>query len=177
MATSAAPAFFPRHCFNNGQYVDGGVYANAPGLMALHEAKQFLQQEEQHVRLLAIGTMSSTPSVDPSKNRSGGMLDWGGGSPKQMAVRLFAMSISAQEEMTDAIVKHRLGDRYLRIDDKPGDGLSKLVSLTNTDSNAKELLLSAAIERSKKSLGDQKFTTFLNHKASTHDFRVPANTI
>ncbi|WP_457825796.1 patatin-like phospholipase family protein, partial [Staphylococcus aureus] len=37
LATSAAPGYFPRHCFNNNQYVDGGLYANAPGMLAVHE--------------------------------------------------------------------------------------------------------------------------------------------
>jgi predicted patatin/cPLA2 family phospholipase len=68
LATSAAPAYFPRHTFNNNQYVDGGLYANAPGLLALHEAQTFLGQQPEAMHLMSIGTMSSKycgPSPQP----------------------------------------------------------------------------------------------------------------
>lgn len=35
LATSAAPTYFPRHFFQHNQYVDGGLFANAPGLLPL----------------------------------------------------------------------------------------------------------------------------------------------
>jgi patatin-like phospholipase/acyl hydrolase len=36
LATSAAPGYFPRHVFGNSQYIDGGLFANAPGLLGVH---------------------------------------------------------------------------------------------------------------------------------------------
>jgi hypothetical protein len=79
LATSAAPAYFPRHVFNNGQYVDGGRrYANAPGLLGLHEALTFFGRDLEQVRLLSVGTMSSRFTVDPRQNCQGGVRDWGG---------------------------------------------------------------------------------------------------
>jgi patatin-like phospholipase/acyl hydrolase len=44
LATSAAPGYFPRHLYDNCQYVDGGLFANAPGGLALHEATHFFGQ-------------------------------------------------------------------------------------------------------------------------------------
>src|SRR5690606_28226561 len=77
LATSAAPAFFPRHHFNDSQYVDGGLYANNPGLLALHEAEHFLNIPIDNIHALSIGTMSSRYTVDPTQIRNGGLLDWG----------------------------------------------------------------------------------------------------
>src|SRR5690606_12077951 len=92
LATSAAPAYFPRHTFNNNQYVDGGLYANAPGWLALHEAQTFFGQASDQIHLLSVGTMSSKFTVDPRRNRQGGTYDWGGLHPANMPKRLFGLS-------------------------------------------------------------------------------------
>ena len=84
LATSAAPAYFPRHIFGNSQYVDGGLYANALGLLAVHEAETFMDCEGSIIRLLSIGTMSSKFTVDPRREPSGGTFDWGGWNPANM---------------------------------------------------------------------------------------------
>ena len=52
LATSAAPTYFPRHVFNNCQYVDGGLFANAPGILALHEAEFYFGRSPEHVEVL-----------------------------------------------------------------------------------------------------------------------------
>lgn len=166
LATSAAPAYFPRHVFNNGQYVDGGLYANAPGLLGLHEALKFFDQDLQHVRLLSVGTMSSRFTVDPRQNREGGVRDWGNWSPISMSRRLFGLSISAQEVLTDFMLGHRLQDRYLHVDDELNDERARAVALDITDQHAREVLLGAATERSKSCISNPAFQTFLEHSPS-----------
>ena len=133
MATSAAPAYFPRHCFNNSQYVDGGLYANAPGLLGLHEANKFFDQDIEKVRLMAVGTMSSRFTVDPRQNRDGGVRDWGGGWPIKMSRRLFGLSISAQEVLSDFMLVHRLGKHYVHVDDELHDERARAVALDVAD--------------------------------------------
>jgi len=83
LATSAAPMYFPRHTFNNNQYVDGGLYANAPGQLAVHEAQQFMGQSIESIYVLAVGTMSSKFTANPGRNRAGGTFDWGGAEASQ----------------------------------------------------------------------------------------------
>lgn len=166
LATSAAPAYFPRHVFNNSQYVDGGLYANAPGFLGLHEAQNFFAQDLQHIHLLSIGTMSSRFTVNPRQNRDGGVRDWGGWSPISMSRRLFGLSISAQEVLTDFMLCHRLQDRYLHVDDELNDERARAVALDIADKNAREVLLGAASERSKSCISDPKFRTFLGHSPS-----------
>lgn len=170
LATSAAPAYFPRHTFNGGQYVDGGLYANSPGLLALHEAQCFFLKEEQDVRLLSIGTMSSKFTVDPRRNRQGGTYDWGGWKPTNMPKRLFGLSISAQEVLTDKMLRHRLKERYWRIDDDLFDERARAVALDKADRYAREALLGAAVERSKQCISDPRFVAFLEHSPSKPAF-------
>lgn len=166
MATSAAPAYFPRHCFNNSQYVDGGLYANAPGLLGLHEAHKFFGQDIDNVRLMAVGTMSSRFTVDPRQDRQGGVRDWGGGWPIKMSRRLFGLSISAQEVLSDFMLTHRLGKHYCHVDDELHDERARAVALDIADKNAREVLLSAATQRSKVCISKPEFQTFLEHSPS-----------
>lgn len=175
LATSAAPAYFPRHTFNKNQYVDGGLYANAPGLLALHEAQSFLGRHPDDVHMISIGTMSSKFTADPRRNRSGGSLDWGGLNPANMPKRLFGLSISVQESLSDFMLKHRLPSRYMHLDDVLTDERAGAVALDKADGPAQEVLLGAASERSKASLGQPEFIAFLQHQAATPTFHYGAN--
>lgn len=166
MATSAAPAYFPRHRFNDSQYVDGGLYANAPGLLGLHEANKFFNKDIENVRLMAVGTMSSRFTVDPRQNRDGGVRDWGGGWPIKMSRRLFGLSISAQEVLSDFMLVHRLGKHYVHVDDELHDERARAVALDIADQNAREVLLGAATQRSKICISKPEFQTFLEHSPS-----------
>ncbi len=176
MATSAAPAYFPRYTFDNNQYVDGGLYANAPGLLALHEADCFLGTSILDIHLLSIGTMSSRFTVDPRHNRSGGTYDWGGLNPANMPKKLFGLSISVQESLSSFMLKHRLTEgRYFHVDDLLTDAQSRAVALDKADKAAQEALLGSASQRSKACLGNPEFLRFLNHRAAAPQFHYGAN--
>lgn len=176
MATSAAPSYFPRYTFDNNQYVDGGLYANAPGLLALHEADCFLGASISDTYLLSIGTMSSRFTVDPRHNRSGGTYDWGGINPANMPKKLFGLSISVQESLSDYMLKHRLTEqRYFHVDDHLTDAQTKAVSLDKANKAAQEALLGSASQRSKACLGNSAFISFLNHRAAKPQFHYGAN--
>jgi predicted acylesterase/phospholipase RssA len=69
LATSAAPTYFPIAAFTSPtsgvveQYIDGGVFANNPALLALTEALGYLGATGTNIRLLSV----STPR-DPTKS-------------------------------------------------------------------------------------------------------------
>ena len=175
LATSAAPAYFPRHTFNNNQYVDGGLYANAPGLLALHEAQTFLGQQPESVHMMSIGTMSSKFTADPRRNRSGGTYDWGGIHPANMPKRLFGLSISVQESLCDFMLQHRLGARYVPLDDVLTDERAGAVALDKTNGPAREVLIGAASEKSKICLGREDCQEFLHHHCAPPKFYYGPN--
>ncbi|WP_312255911.1 CBASS cGAMP-activated phospholipase [Stutzerimonas nitrititolerans] len=164
LATSAAPMYFPRHTFNNNQYVDGGLYANAPGQLAVHEAQQFMGRSIESIYVLAVGTMSSKFTANPGRNRAGGTLDWGGLHPAKTPERLFGVSISVLETLTHKVLGHQLADRYIHIDDALTDQVSKAVALDKADVFAREALAGAGSERSKAFLGSPESKPFLAHQ-------------
>ncbi len=170
MATSAAPIFFPRYTFNNCQYVDGGLFANAPGLLGIHEAYKFfgVSRTECDVRVLSIGTMSSKFTVNPKRNRAGGTLDWGGWWPVNAPKRLFGLSISAQEAMVKHMLRHQLPEgKYVHIDDVLTDERAQAVALDKADAAAREVLLGSAAEAAKDFVGSVAFKDFMEYAAAS----------
>jgi len=176
LATSAAPMYFPRHVFNNSQYVDGGLFANAPGLLALHEAEKFLSQDARNVWAVSVGTMSSKFTVNPARNRNGGTLDWGGPNPAETPKRLFGLAISVQESITQFMLGHRLENRHLYVDETLTDEKAKAVALDKTDAAAREALLGAASEVSKDFLGKPEARVVLQHQPAAPQFFHASNT-
>jgi patatin-like phospholipase/acyl hydrolase len=175
MATSAAPSYFPRHRFNDCQYVDGGLYANAPGMLALHEAEIFFGQRHTDVWLASIGTMSSKFTVNPKQGKRGGAMDWGRNRFWNMPKRLFGLSISVQETLAKKMLEHKLGQRSLHIDEIPSDERAEVIALDNTSRYAKEALFGAASETSKAWLSKPAFRTFLAHSPAKPVFHHGEN--
>ena len=171
LATSAAPGYFPRHLYDSRQYVDGGLFANAPGGLALHEATEFFGQNIDAIRLLSIGTMSARFTADASRPPAGGALDWAGVNPLRMPRRLFSLAISVQETLSCQMLRHRLtDDHYFHVDDTLTEDSSHAVGLDKTDAAARQVLLGTARERSKICLGSQRFQSFLRHTAPPPNF-------
>lgn len=110
LATSAAPTFFRMHTIENERFADGGIYANSPDLLALHEATHFLDAKEDDVSMLSIGTTSTNFSMAGSTKNELGWLGW------MKEQRLTSVMISSQQMMSDFMLRHKLGKRYLRID-------------------------------------------------------------
>lgn len=165
LATSAAPTYFPRHTVDSSQYVDGGIYANAPGLIALHESIHFLGAKPQEISMLSIGTMSSKLTANPNQNRRGGMLGWGGWNPVNTPKKLFNLSISSQEAVTDFMLKHWLQERYFHVDEILTGDKALAVGLDKATPAAIEALEGSAAQASKSRLGDEAFRRFLEHRA------------
>jgi patatin-like phospholipase/acyl hydrolase len=98
LATSAAPTFFRLAEVGNNLYADGGMFANAPDFVALHEAEHFLGVPRDALRLLSIGTTTQKYSVSHSAGRDFGILDW------MSEQRLFNVIISSQQQFVEQLV-------------------------------------------------------------------------
>jgi patatin-like phospholipase/acyl hydrolase len=115
LATSAAPTFFPPARLANSLYADGGLVANAPDLVAFHEATHFLGIPHDKIWMLSIGTTTSKYSVPDLPQNTYGSRFW----IADREHRLPNILISAQQQLAEQITAHILRDRYLRIDTVP----------------------------------------------------------
>lgn len=105
--TSAAPTYFP----SVDGFIDGGVFANNPSLVALAQAidqknHQHERAELEEVVLLSVGTGSAPNYIE------GDALDWG---LTQWGSHLVDMLIDGVTGVSDYQCRQLLGDRYKRI--------------------------------------------------------------
>jgi patatin-like phospholipase/acyl hydrolase len=75
-ATSAAPTFLPAHLFGEYIYVDGGLWANNPAMVAVVDALSCYDLDPRQIRLFSIGTGSRVPALKKRQLSLGGLLSW-----------------------------------------------------------------------------------------------------
>jgi hypothetical protein len=118
LSTSAAPTYFPHSIVQTGSaYVDGGVWANNPSMVAYAEAlkigancrRQGVDQpfEWQNISLLSVGTGRPVYALKPPAHGAG--LAWWG-------PRLFNVVAISQAQGIDFQMRYILDERYRRID-------------------------------------------------------------
>ncbi|KPG83910.1 hypothetical protein AN993_08885 [Stenotrophomonas maltophilia] len=158
LATSAAPIYFPIASFGKNLYADGGLFANAPDLVALHEANTYFSAKDEVVRMLSIGTMSTT-YVEPMGIAKGrGLLSW----LRPTTFPLIQTILAAQEQMALQIVRHRLGSNHLRLDESPSQSDQKKLGLNIATDWAQQRLLGAA-EDTFGRLREEEIEPYLAH--------------
>lgn len=76
LATAAAPTYFRPHRDGGYTFVDGGVWANNPLMIAVTEALTSFDVGRDQIRILSIGCGDDPYRVSGSKILKGGMLHW-----------------------------------------------------------------------------------------------------
>jgi patatin-like phospholipase/acyl hydrolase len=119
MAACAAPAYFPAVRVGGRRYADGGLFAVAPDLLALHEAEHFVGVPPTSIRMLSVGTAASHYRPLHDVDADAGAVGW------LSEGRLVMTMISSQQQHVQAMAEDRLAERYLRLDAEwpPGGGL------------------------------------------------------
>ena len=109
LATSAAPTYFTAAPFSahaDASYVDGGVWANSPVMVAVTEAVAFLGIPLEDIAVLSIGTTTSPFNIAAHANS--GIAQWNAG--------LVDLMFEGQMEADLAQAKLLLNGRLHRID-------------------------------------------------------------
>ena len=161
MATSAAPTYFPVFRMQDSLYADGGLYANAPDLMALHEATHFMGAQEEDLRMLSIGTTSSRFSFAAAESLRFGIMQW------FFHDRLSRAVLACQQQSVIHMMRHRLKDRYLRLDHDLSSEQERSVGLDIATNSAQGTLKSLAHATAQNYLKHPVLTTILEHPGST----------
>ena len=75
-ATAAAPTFFQPLEDGGYTFVDGGVWANNPVMIALVDVLSCFDVSRQNLRILSLGCGDDTYVVDDPKVANGGKWAW-----------------------------------------------------------------------------------------------------
>lgn len=156
LATSAAPTFFELAEVSGSLYSDGGLFANAPDLIAFHEAEYFFQVPTEAIRILSVGTTTQSYSISFKDGKQFGISDW------MKEARLYSVMISSQQQFVDQLMRHRLGDCYLRIDKEPSQEQSSDLGLDIATPDAIKTLKALARKATTDLIGN-KLDNYLAH--------------
>jgi patatin-like phospholipase/acyl hydrolase len=160
LATAAAPTYFPIHRIGGEMFADGGLYANSPDQLAVHEAEHFLEQPLNELRVLSIGTTTAKFSFS---NATGTNLGWLGWMRNQ---RLTSAMIASQQLNADYILRHKLGDAYLRIDQEQSKEQERELRLDVASESARNDLLGLAEASAREHLPKPVLKAMLAHTAA-----------
>ena len=77
LASTAAPTFFPKQMIGPSEYIDGGLVANAPDMIAFIDALNYFHARKEEVYQLSIGSASRRRGAAVhEKSRAPGVISW-----------------------------------------------------------------------------------------------------
>lgn len=164
LATSAAPTFFAPHEIDGELFADGGLYANSPDELALHEALHFLRVSVDDVCMLSIGTTTSNFAWSAASSKTPGYLDWA------VRSRLMNAAIASQQINSDYVMRHRLGTRYLRLDAEPSSEQAAQLGLDVASDVAKRDLIALAKSTARTFIGEDQVNALFCHARTEPKF-------
>ena len=119
IATTAAPTYFPHRQIQGDSFIDGGVWATDPSMLAVAEAiriQQFMKQHDptahivtNEIHLMSVGTGVAEFSLSPP-GADAGLLFW--------ASRVADVMGTSQSQGVHLPLKFFLGDRYRHVNFK-----------------------------------------------------------
>lgn len=111
LASAAAPTYFPAVQIEGTEaYLDGGLWANNPSVVAIAEAVRYLGADLDSIALVSLGTGRRKRWDQHSRIKNRGKLGW---ASHLMPLQLDAVSVAADNQ-----ARFFLGEeRYLRINE------------------------------------------------------------
>lgn len=167
MATSAAPTYFPLARVNHALFADGGLYANAPDLAALHEAEHFFGKSIDEIEMLSVGTTTSRFSFADVQGQELGAVGW------MQNQRLVRVVMASQQLYTENIISHRLKERYLRIDHTQSAEQERHLALDVATEDAQNTIIGLAEGSYQQNINNSTLGRILNNRATATTFYNP----
>jgi patatin-like phospholipase/acyl hydrolase len=136
LASAAAPTYFPTQKIGACQYVDGGLIANAPDVLAAVEAFEKLSAPQDELYMLSVGTAGrrEDAAVHLAARRAG-VLSW------LVSHGLIQTIMSAQEQTALLQARNLFGTRLLRIDKEPsGNHIKEIKDLDRATPKSTQIL-------------------------------------
>jgi cGAMP-activated phospholipase len=130
----------------------------------LHEAEHFLEQARSDISMLSIGTTTTKFSFSNSGQTN---LGWMGWMDNQ---RLPRVMISSQQLNAEFMMRHRLKDRYLRIDHQQSPEQERYLALDVASPGAISDLKALAESSVRDALGKTNLVSLLQHAAAPPTF-------
>lgn len=162
LSSSAAPTYFPPHSTSKEIFVDGGLVANAPELLAVTQCLAIKGVDIKNLHVLSIGTVGCSEKKSTKKIGTPGLVSW------VLRRGLFQLTQAVQETMAVEQCGVLLGDHYYRLDHLPNKVEAKAIGLDVVTPEASKILSSLAKETVSKAFLNDKFLLqgFLAHKPS-----------
>ena len=164
MATSAAPTFFPLAPIGDEVFADGGLFANSPDVIALHEAEHFMAVPRERIRVLSVGTTTSKFSLSHTAGRNLGALGW---AKRQ---RLLQAMIASQQQVADSMLRHGLGERYLRLDTVQSPEQVRDLALDVAHEGARRTIAGLARATHREAANNPALVEMLRHRSESRPF-------
>lgn len=131
LATSAAPGLFPEHRIGQSVFLDGGLIANAPDMVAVAHAIG-RGHAPRDLRMVSIGTAGAQGGEVPrAPSRKGLLLS---------AASLADLAILVQQDLALGLAKECLGPNFFRIDGVPSAEQQHAIGLAQIDRAARDTL-------------------------------------
>lgn len=130
LASTAAPTYFPPHSIDAKTYADGGLFANAPDLIAATTALGDMRWRPDNITLVCVGaTQSNDALASDEKTASLTGIDWGG--------LLLGQIMGAQVRFARESARKLVGEeRYFMFDPVPGPRQEAVLGLDKADESA-----------------------------------------
>ena len=162
LATSAAPTYFPLAEIDDELYADGGLFANSPDLLAIHEAEHFFDASTDDICMLSVGTTTTQFSLPHTGGRHLGIFGWGR--------RLAPTLLSSQQLDISYIVQHKLEDRYIRIDEVQSKEQERDLGLDVATADAKKTIRGLASGSVQSAVNQDTLIQILKYQAPKPTF-------
>lgn len=143
LATSSAPTFFPVAKIRIPRssawklFVDGGLWANNPSLVAITEALTYQKQTLEDIYMLSLGNIESTTSLSSNTYLNKGFILW---QADIVGITMDTQSIAVHNQIQLLFGSKGLSDHYIRVQHKPNKHQNRLRKLDfATPSNLNDL--------------------------------------